>query len=193
MNLQDIPKLVINLESRPDRLTLVKKELQDWNAYVIPGVPDKNPMLGIARAHLNCVQHAKDKGWSEVLIMEDDVQLRPGCSQYLEQAFECLPPDWEILLGGAYEANNLKYFNAFWDSVGEFCGLHFYIVRQSAYDKILEYDNKIHIDRWINYNGKRLKAYITNKYVAIQRDGFSDNVKAQTYYNDLILNKRKLL
>lgn len=192
MNLDVIPKLVINLESRPDRLTQVKKELSGWNAYVMPGILHPNPMIGIAKAHLNCIQYAKDKGWDSVLIMEDDVLLGKGCAEFLNEALKFTPKDWDILLGGVYEENQVTSFNEWWDKSGEFCGLHFYIVNSKAYNKILEYDYKIHIDRWINYRGQRLNTYITKKYIAIQRDGYSNNVNANTTYNDK-LNQSKLL
>lgn len=193
MLLSQIPKLVINLESRPDRLELARKELDGMGAYIMPGFIEKDPMIGIAKAHLNCIAHAKEKDWPVVLIMEDDVMLRPKCKEYLDEALKHLPDNWELLLGGVYEENKLQQYNEYWDSIGEFCGLHFYIVNKSAYEKILEYNYNLHIDRWMNYNGKRLNAYLTKKYVATQRDGYSDNVKANTSYNELLLKKKKLL
>lgn len=193
MNLQDIPKLVINLSSRPDRLEQAKKELTSFEFTVIPGIKHDNPMLGIGEAHLNCIRHAQAQGWPNVMIIEDDIQFRPGYQSYMNEALEVLPADWDVLLGGVYEANKLEPLNAYWDRIGEFCGLHFYIVNQSAYDTILQYDGKLHIDRWMNYAGKRLKAYVTRKYFAIQRDGYSDNSKSITNYNDLYIKKHKLL
>lgn len=198
MNLQDIPKLVINLEKRTDRRDAFikhwKESVPEWgHVNLMPGVLDDDPMIGIASAHLQCVKFAMDRKWPNVMIMEDDVSFRPRCTAYLDEAVKVLPDCWDILLGGVYEANNLQPFNSHWDRIDEFCGLHFYILSASAYDKVLAYDKRFHIDRWMNMGGKRLNSFVTNKYVAIQRDGFSDNVKANTNYNDLLLNKKKLL
>lgn len=193
MTLQDIPILVINLPSRPDRLELIGKELAGLSYIIMPGVPNTNPMVGIAEAHLNCIQKAKASGWPHVLIVEDDLDLRPGAVYYLNEALQNLPDDWDILLGGVYEANEVRPFNTHWNTIGEFCGLHFYILKQKAYEKALQYDGRLHIDRWMNYHGKRMNAFITKKYFAIQRDGYSDNSKSFTNYNDIHLKKAKLL
>lgn len=193
MTLNTLPKLVINLESRPDRLAQVKKDLHPYSAFVMPGIVDKDPMTGIAMAHLNCIRLAKEKRWDQVIIMEDDVCFRLGAWDYLRDALQAAPQDWEILLSGVYEENGIEQVNGFWDKIGEFCGLHFYIVHSRAYNKILTYDGRLHIDRWMNHRGTRLKAYQTRRYATYQRDGYSDNSRSHTNYNDLHLKKKKLL
>lgn len=191
MILKDIPKLVINLPARTDRLIHIKNELKDWDFQIVNGVRAEKVIQGIGQAHVNCVLLAKQNDWDQVLIMEDDVELRKGCEEYLNLAFKCTPNDWELLLGGIYHGKVFKY-NDYWNKTGEFCGLHFYIVRKSAYDKVLEYDGKHHIDRWMNRYGTRLNTYVTSKFVAIQQEGYSDNVNKNVNYADK-LSRYKLL
>lgn len=138
---------------------------------------------GIGQAHVNCILIAKQKEWDLVLIMEDDIELRKGAEDYLNLALKAVPNDWDVLLGGIYHGKNFHY-NDYWNKVGEFCGLHFYIVNKSAYDKILLYDGKHHIDRWMNKGGTKLNCYVTSKFVATQRNGFSDNVSKKVDYSD---------
>jgi hypothetical protein len=183
MTITEIPKIVINLPERTDRLELVKKELAGIEFILMPGVSNIKPMVGIGQAHINAVLIAKQNEWPSVLIIEDDLSLRKGSIPYLEEALKNVPEDWEILLGGIYEGR-LKKVNDYWASVGEFCGLHFYIVNSNAYDKVLTYDFKHHIDRWMNLRGERLKCYVLNKFVATQWDGFSDNIKKESKYSD---------
>lgn len=193
MNLRNIYKLVISLPHRTDRLNLVQKELDGWEFEIIPGVVMDNPIYGIAQAHLNCIRRAKELKHNCILIMEDDIVLRNGAKDHLNTSLENLPKDWDILLGGVYENKNLRPFNDHWDQVGEFCGLHFYIVNEKAYDAILAYDfsKNQHIDRWMNKENN-LKCYVLKKFIATQRHGYSDNVKMEVDYSDKIQNRRLL-
>jgi GR25 family glycosyltransferase involved in LPS biosynthesis len=186
MNVNEIPKLVINLPERTDRLEQVKKELAGIDYQIVQGVINQSPMLGIAQAHVNCSMIAKANEWPRVLIMEDDVVLRNGAFDYLNTALENLPHDWDILLGGLYETKGLTKYNEYWNRVDEFCGLHFYIVNSKFYDKIIAYPGSAHIDRWMNYRGDKCKVYVTSKLIATQSDGFSDNVKKKVNYEDKI-------
>lgn len=192
MDLHSLNKFVINLSERTDRREQVEKELAGWKFSYAPGFMDKDPMKGIAKAHTSCIYNAQFLNWSEVLIMEDDVVIRKGAEEYLNEALNNVPEDWEILLGGVYESKGLTPFNDYWNRTAEFCGLHFYIVRNTAYNKILAYDNKLHIDRWMNYLDQGLRCYVLKKFIATQREGFSDNVKSYKDYSDK-LKKFKLL
>lgn len=193
MNIQILNKCVINLPSRTDRLESVKKELsylfEDNSFNLIDGVENRVPMLGIAEAHLNCIRLAKNNNWSEVLIIEDDVrfQAKEKTLKFVNEAFNHLPDNWDILLGGLYEADGLTPHNNFWNRTKEFCGAHFYIVNSKCYDEILKYEGRFHIDRFINLGGNKLNCFVTNKFFAIQYDGFSDNVKMKTDYADKLV------
>lgn len=196
MNFHELNKLVINLPERTDRLSQLKKELVYLpcsNLQIVSGIKNPNAWKGIAQAHLNCILIAKQNDWDNVLIMEDDLCLqgKEETYDYLLNCLENLPENWDILLGGVYFSQNLKPFNKFWNSVGEFCGLHFYIVNKKAYDKILEYDFKQHIDRWMNQKG-RLNCYVTSKFIATQYGGFSDNTNSKVDYKSK-LKKYKVL
>jgi len=190
MELRHIPKLVINLSSRPDRMDQFKKQivyLED-HAKRIEGVEHAKAMLGIAQAHLNCIRLAKQNKWDKVLIMEDDVifPAKEKTAAYLKEALHNAPEDWQVLLGGVYEVKRIQKTNDYWSKVGEFCSLHFYIIRESAYDTVLEYDKNHHIDRWVNKGGNKLNCYVANKFFALQSAGFSDNVRKRVDYSDRI-------
>lgn len=196
MNLTELNKLVIHLPERTDREKHFKSQGLYFpldNIRVVSGIKHQDPFKGIAQAHLNCIEIARQNEWDKVLIMEDDIyfQGKDKTLPYFNECIKSLPEDWDILLGGLYFSKNLKEFNKYWSSVGEFCGLHFYIVNQKAYDRILEYDFNQHIDRWMN-KGNRFKCYVTNQFIATQIDGYSDNARSNTDYK-IILAKYKLL
>lgn len=196
LNIHEINKVVINLPERSERLLRFKNEfnyLFDDTFQVVNGVKKDNPMLGIAEAHLNCIRLAKEKGWDKVLIMEDDLYIpaKEKARNYVSEAFKKVPDDWDIILGGVYYVRNQVKANNYWTRIGEFCALHFYIVNSSCYDKILTYDGTNHIDRWVGKLG--LNCYVPSRFFAIQYDGFSDNVKKETNYNNTYLKAFNIL
>ncbi len=189
MDIELIPKCVINLPERVDRLTQLEGELKwlffDETYHLVNGIRHQRPATGIAQAHLLCVEYAKKKGWPYVIIMEDDCifQGKHLTREYVSLAMENLPNQWDLLISGVYETNGLKKFNEYWSKTSEFCGLHFYIVNSGAYDRILSYNDTMHIDRWMASRGE-LKCYVTNKFFATQSNGFSDNVNSPVNYSD---------
>lgn len=195
MNLETLPKALINLPSRKDRLIEATKEIDSffYNKAIIniDGVIDDKPMVGIAKAHLNAIRYAKEKGYDNILIMEDDLLFRPNAKEYAINAFHNLPNDYDILLGGIYNGKK-TYHNDYWNKVGAFSGLHFYVVNHKAYDKILNnFKFNQHIDRWL-VAVANLDCYVTNKFFCIQRNGYSDNAKTFCNY-DYLLNESDLL
>lgn len=196
MNLNNIPKYLINLPTRTDRL---QKALLQINSFydnsrieLKNGIIDTTPLKGIAKAHLNCIMDAKDNNYPYCIIMEDDLLFRSGAKEYSQKAFNDIPSDFDILLGGIYSCSELTPYNDYWNKLAAFNGLHWYLVNAKAYDKILAFNFNQHIDRWLVATAK-LNCYVTKKLFVIQEDGFSDNVGKVTTYNDTHLNKFELL
>ncbi len=193
MDINSIGKLCINLDTRSDRFRSFEANNIMGSVTFIAGVVNKDPFKGIARAHLNCIEWAKKHNWDKVLIMEDDVEYPAGLKTHAHIA-ECmatLPPDWDIVLGGASYLKGYDKVNQYWKRAGEFCGLHWYIVNQRVYDRILAYNYTDHIDRWISKQG--FKCYLPNKIWAIQSDGYSDNVGKVTDYKSSYFTKFDVL
>lgn len=189
MDIQTIPKIVINLPSRADRLATLEKELpklfDDCYYHLIEGVISDTPMQGIAKAHMKAVKFAKDNDWLHVLIMEDDVKFTSDkTKEYCQSAFNYAPNDFDILLGGISESDGLSMHSPWWNKTLQFCGLHFYILPAHMYDAILAYPGGYHIDRWLNMNNQ-YKCFVSRKMFAIQSAGFSDNVKMIKNYTDI--------
>ena len=203
INLDNVHVCVINLKERTERLKRTMEELKEFfrcNRYqqihVIDAIKHRRPMIGIAESHMLAVALAKEYNWPYVIIVEDDVRFQSKRSK--EHADNCLanvPDDFEVLLGGIYTGKLLKTQNEYWSEVHEFSALHFYLVKASAYDRLLSFDKTQHIDRWIGNKQKgNLKCYVANEFFAIQYDGYSDNVGMEMKYSDLLIqNKYKLL
>jgi GR25 family glycosyltransferase involved in LPS biosynthesis len=193
--METLKSLVINLPQRVDRLKEFREEIK-WlglNPLVIDGVIDRPALKGIGTAHTNCIRLAQERDWDKVLIMEDDVvfQGKQKTIPYFNECLNNLPSDWDILLGGAYNKLKLIPHNKHWEQVVNFCGLHFYIVNSSCYEKLLTYNGSEHFDKWLCK--QNLRIFVTSKFIAHQRDGYSDNAGTVTNYNQEHLNQSKLL
>ena len=194
--LSSINKIVINLPERTDRLEKFNQEIKylfDDSIIVQNGVRKEPSWHGIAEAHMNCIRLAKENKWPYVLIMEDDLYIpaKDKARRYVDEAFNKLPEDWDILLGGVYHAKTAVKGNNYWNRIGEFCALHFYIVHERCYDQLLTWDGSNHYDRWIGRLG--LKCYVPTRFFAIQYDGYSDNVAKVTDYNNIYLKHFEIL
>ena len=196
MDIQSIQKFVINLPERGDRLEQLEEELTclfyEPSYILMNGV--KRPLVheGIAEAHIQCVRMAKALNLPYCMIIEDDLlfQAKEKTIEYVTNAFRHVPEDWDILLSGIYDGHPVKV-NEYWSKVKKFCGLHLYVVNAKFYDKFLSYEGGWHIDQWLNHKGDN-NVYVTNKFFAIQRNGYSDNVKKNVNYNDLLKNYKIL-
>lgn len=197
LDLNNIEICVINLPNRTERLERTKNEIakfwgENKNINIIPGVVMQHSYQGIATAHMNAIQYAKDKGLEQICILEDDVWFQSEKSkEYADNCFNNVPDDYNILLGGIYSGTTNVSDNVYWNIPKNYCALHFYIVRNTVYDKLLSFQKNSHIDRWIAINIE--KVYVSKEFFAIQYDGFSDNVKQQTNYNSTRLKSYPVL
>lgn len=196
MKVENLNKCLINLPERFDRLHQSVREIEDYfngdNLKLMDGVKKPRPFTGIAEAHMNCIKKAKYEKWDCVLIMEDDLvfQGKEKTLPYFNLCLENLPDDWDVLLGGVYDGSLYKE-NDYWNRVGKFCGLHFYIVNHKVYDTLLKYDYSYEYDVWMNYH-LNLNCFVTAKFIAIQRNGFSDNKGREVNYESYLKNRELL-
>lgn len=187
--------VVINLPQRVDRYKEFTEEVK-WIQLlpmVMDGVPHTMPERGIGQAHTNCIRYAKENELPFIIIMEDDIVFQGKQKTYPHfiQCMENSPESWDILFGGVYNRGMTTAYNEWWEKLTTFCGLHFYIVHERCYDKLLQWNGVEHFDRWVSKQS--LECFVTSKYIAHQRDGYSDNMKGYTKYNDEHLETHRLL
>lgn len=86
MKFNDIPKFLINLERRPDRLEKVKKELEyiGWDYEIFKAI-DKNSYMGITLSILEILKIAKERKYQRVMVIEDDIQVMPYAKSLLSE------------------------------------------------------------------------------------------------------------
>ena len=192
---EQLPKRVINLAHRTDRLKRFQMEINSIQlkspVYHVPGIiTEKQVSKGIGMSHVV----AMDSNQSITAVFEDDA-IFPGRHKTIPHIDECLknaPKEWDILLGGALNLKVKQQYNEHWDEVEDFRGLQFYIISKKAVERVKnEYKFNDHIDRWISEAG--FKVYIMRTVVCMQNDGYSDNVKYNTKYFTLYSKRFNIL
>jgi GR25 family glycosyltransferase involved in LPS biosynthesis len=85
MKFQELPKFVINLESRPDRLLDIKSELEyvGWDFELFNAI-NRNSYMGCTLSHLEILRISEKRGYEKVMIIEDDCQFMPYCKSLLQ-------------------------------------------------------------------------------------------------------------
>lgn len=86
MKFQELPKFVINLESRPDRLTDIKSELEyiGWDFELFNAI-NRNSYMGCTLSHLEILKISEERGYQRVMIIEDDCQFMPYSKSLLQE------------------------------------------------------------------------------------------------------------
>lgn len=147
---------VINLPHRVDRrkemakelkkagmpFTLGKVELFSAIRPESPGSFESIGYRGCFLSHLNVLKQARDKGLSNVLVMEDDLELRKDFKQYEETILrELREQDWDIVhFGYCGDANNNDVsFPLLQQFSGEIIGSQFYAVNAKSFDRLIDF------------------------------------------------------
>lgn len=86
LNFNEIPKFLVNLERRPDRLERVKKEMDyiQWDYNLFKAI-DTNTHEGITLSTLEIIKIAKEKKYPRVMIIEDDIRFMPYAKDLLSK------------------------------------------------------------------------------------------------------------
>jgi hypothetical protein len=92
MKFADIPKFVINLDRRPDRLESITKEMEyiGWDFERFAGI-DTNSYMGITKSTFEIIKIAKERKYPRVMMIEDDCGFMPYSKDLLNQIEERCP------------------------------------------------------------------------------------------------------
>ena len=190
----------INLDKRTDRLSEIQNELSRMNlsGERFSAVYQSPPMgiLGCGKSHLQVLQMAKERGYKNVLILEDDfifITSKEIVEENIQKLFD-QKPDFDVCFL-AYNldqgvSEDMPDFPFLLRTV-EATTASAYIVNQHYYDKLIELyewamplleETQYH---WIYANDQVWKSFQrTDKWYGFtpklgqQSDGFSDNTNS---------------
>lgn len=193
----------INLDARTDRRSSIEKQAGEIGLVIerVPGIviADDDPALqhpihrndakiqrklGCTRAHISAVRRAKERGYRDVLIVEDDIEFRPGFVPKLKQVYaEVQQHDWHLLyLSGEPNCEvqtvsaNVAYIR------GGFYGTTAYAVNNTWFDRYLAIDPVVteSIDiRLLNMSEDYRRVYLSREMLCHQLDNHYSDVDGQ--------------
>lgn len=150
---------VINLDTRPDRMEIVKTLLNKYSikykrvsgVYLkdqysdLPNIHTKTSSLGIVGcllSHLKCLQDSRDNNYNKVLVLEDDIKFLDKHIKSIN--FKTLwddiqTVDWDLFYLGATFNDKLKKITAYLDEpTGEVWATQSIGYNKQIRDKILD-------------------------------------------------------
>lgn len=196
------PTLVINLDSRQDRMSEFTEEFRSWPTSVerVSGVKYSPGWKGCAASHLKCVKLAKERNYPWVLVVEDDCTITPGAAEQFQALLPYLwqnRSSWDIFYGGVTAIKKSKRISYSPHIFEVTCfTTHFCLIHSSSYNKILnnyptkieEYDKQIDV-----YYANTLRIWTTAPFFAKQRPSKSDIEEGIKDYTDMFNHSEKKL
>lgn len=200
----------INLKRRVDRWKSIDSQLKQLKLSVtrfgaVDGatIPDKvlndvrvsRGELGCSLSHLGVLRHAKQKGYKQILILEDDAEIRKGFIKHVTRAIENLPEQWVMLyVGGGYVNNTIDN-----------CAIHYndslyrcrniltttgYVVNINNYQLLINTIDKhmesIPVDEiYIKYIQHKHPVFMCKPRVVYQSSSYSDVVLGHRDYDNM--------
>jgi GR25 family glycosyltransferase involved in LPS biosynthesis len=199
----------INLDKRRDRWAQASSEFKKYNLVVerISAIDGSkinmsdikmnvfksiamSGAVGCSLSHINVIKHAKEKGYSKILILEDDVVFEENFIERFTNEIKHLPEDWDMfyLSGNNLRSACLTRVNNFFYKTTFTFTTHSYAITSAIYDEIIDGASKLEepIDEFYrkhiqqNYN-----CYIIRPHLSYQRPGFSDIMKGDRDYKNI--------
>ena len=191
----------INLPNRTDRRDIVYKEFErlgiQKRVEFIEGLIGEGftnierGEKGCTLSHIKCLQDAKEKGYKNILIFEDDVCFSSNFQKKIEDSISELPINWDLFYLGfsphekdsSFEnySNNLHKLNKLCltshaiaysnNIILEILNKPQYFVHERAYDRLLS-----------KYIQTKHLCFATNPPIALQNSTFS-SISPKRYLN----------
>jgi glycosyl transferase family 25 len=193
---------LINLKIRPEKLKISTKLLDSYNIEFelyeaidcTKGIPEDIPRpragyltnkpgaYGCLLSHLNVIRIAKERGYKNILILEDDIDLSKDFIKLFDEKVKDLPKDWMLFyLGGSgHTAPNSIHLTKITEHISKTVKTmttSSYAVNSSAFDIILNFHEKgmvMPIDQYYGHFQRKYPSYVTRPNIAWQKPGISD-------------------
>lgn len=103
----------INLDHRTDRKAQIENELtsigiNDYERF--PGIKHEYPPAGCTASHLNVLKMARDKGYKNILIFEDDFEFIVPKDEFWKQIEAIKDIEYDVIML-SYNLNTSEPFN----------------------------------------------------------------------------------
>lgn len=189
--------MYINLDHRTDRREEIESELNekglDYERF--SAIKDVRGAIGCCKSHLAVLKKARDHGYQNILVLEDDFQFLTDKSEFEKQIKKLFEVHFDVCLL-AYNTNNLQESPyPFLCKITDSQTASGYLVQSHYYDTLIshwEHSLKMFIETgneplytcdqsWKTLQERDLW-YCFKERMGIQRDSYSDIQKGMVSY-----------
>lgn len=176
----------VNLDRRADRWGETQVEMKRLNLQnrvfrysAIDGneVGGKNRLLpgehGLILTHINILKEAIDKGYSNILIFEDDVEFINDFEN-IDDYISKVPEDWDIIYLGGNHIRGPRKVNDRISRVTKTYTTHAMLINSKSFQRLINELSKFNAQLDVIYTNLNLRLYTCMPSIATQRVSFSD-------------------
>jgi glycosyl transferase family 25 len=143
----NIDKIIyLNLDHRLDRKTEIENELNNFNLNYerFPAISHTNGAICCSKSHLSIIKKAKEKGYKNILVLEDDFNFLINKDQFYDEINKLSNVSFDVCLL-AYNTPNLYESQfPFLYKIKDAQTTSGYIVQSHYYDKLInQWENAI--------------------------------------------------
>jgi GR25 family glycosyltransferase involved in LPS biosynthesis len=202
MNLNNLSKsiYVINLKERNDRREHIINQLSTINCleYEIIDAVDgskidnpsriKNGAFGLLMTYKNIHNDWKNKGESDILIVEDDCMFTENFNDHLELYIKSVPSDWDMLYFGAnhnyHMGQQTKKINNYCVKTNNSYSAHCVLMKPHIFDELINMidTQPLEVDVLMAQLQKKYNSYSSHIALTTQIPSYS-NIENKTVDN----------
>jgi len=132
--------------------------------------------VGVIRSNYNVVKDAKDNGYKQIVIFEDDVELDPEFKEKFFSFYSSVPEDWSFIYMGGNHVGGITPVNDKVAKIRHSYAIHAICIKSNLFDHILELLKKEKTQVDVTYAQLQavFPSYVFRPHLAWQKDGFSD-------------------
>jgi len=190
MALPDLPCFCINLDSRPDRWSDVQNAFEGTGVHPerFSAIKHAEGWKGCGESHVAIARTAMRRGLPWVLIIEDDCVPVADFKERWPTVKKALWDErdaYDIFLGGpTFIQGPAQMHGKHLMEIENAYALHFYVLRASAYEKVIAWNPDRH-GRIDVYYSDQLRVVTTAPLLATQRPSISDIEDGVQDYSDI--------
>jgi GR25 family glycosyltransferase involved in LPS biosynthesis len=208
-SIEDIKNIVyINLDARTDRKMHIEQQLNrvGFNNFArFKAIKTTNGAIGCTMSHLKCLENAREKGLTHLLIFEDDTLfLDPVLfkKQFNSFLLKHKTGTWDVIL---LAGNNIEPYRTIDETcikVGHCQTTTAYLVNGSYFTKLIDNIKEgLHkfmndqknatlyaIDKYWLTLQKKDRWYLITPLTVVQKAGYSDIEQKHVNYNSLMMS-----
>jgi len=198
-NINDFKIIYINLDHRTDRKDEIEKELYKFNLTNFerfPAISHKNGAIGCSKSHLAIIKKAKENGYKNLIVLEDDFEFIVDQSNFNEQINKLLKVPFNVCLLAYNTPNLYESDHPFLYKIKDAQTASGYIIQSHYYDTLIaQWENALRLFEETNDDTKytcdqswkplqdKDNWYCFKMRIGKQRKSFSDIQNGVVDYN----------